>query len=245
MRYVRWLLSRKFATKRIASWLPYRVMAHKSLLLRKLGTADMRLQRNKVKNLDIAARCIDGIVIRPGETFSLWRLVGRPTARRGYLPGMLLSNGQVIEGVGGGLCQLANLLYWMALHSPLTVTERYRHSFDVFPDSGRVLPFGSGATIFYNYLDLALRNDTLQEWQIRVWVGEEYLHGELRTHDPWPYSYKVLEKDHAFYKDVHGQWRRRNKLFRATIDKKTGSVVREDLATENDSLVMYEPNIIA
>ncbi|MFJ8513275.1 VanW family protein [Lysinibacillus xylanilyticus] len=51
---------------------------------------------------------------------------------------------KVKTGVGGGICQLANLLYWMALHTPLIVTERHHHSFDPFPDSGRTLPFGSG-----------------------------------------------------------------------------------------------------
>ena len=45
---------------------------------------------------------------------------------------------------GGGLCQLSNLIYWMTLHTPLTITERYRHSYDVFPDSNRTQPFGSG-----------------------------------------------------------------------------------------------------
>ena len=46
--------------------------------------------------------------------------------------------------LGGGLCQLSNLIYWMTLHTPLTITERYRHSYDVFPDSNRTQSFGSG-----------------------------------------------------------------------------------------------------
>ena len=50
--------------------------------------------------------------------------------------------GEVKTSIGGGICQLANLLYWMALHTPLEVIERHHHSFDPFPDSGRTLPFG-------------------------------------------------------------------------------------------------------
>ena len=59
---------------------------------------------------------------------------------------------------GGRPVQMTNLLYWMTLHTPLTVTERWRHGYDVFPDSNRTQPFGSGATCFYNYMDLMVRN---------------------------------------------------------------------------------------
>ena len=50
--------------------------------------------------------------------------------------------------MGGGLCQLANLLYWMALHTPLAVVERHHHSFDPFPDENRTLPSGRAAVSF-------------------------------------------------------------------------------------------------
>ena len=82
---------------------------------------------------------------------------------------MRLSNGEASAGVGGGICQLANLLHWMFLHSPLTVVERSEHSFDPFPDNGRVLPWGVGCSIVYNYVDLVVRNDTDPTFQIRAW----------------------------------------------------------------------------
>ena len=72
--------------------------------------------------------------------------------------GMVLHNGGFKPGVGGGLCQLSNLIYWMTLHTPLTVVERWRHSYDVFPDAERTQPFGSGATVAYNHIDLQIRN---------------------------------------------------------------------------------------
>ena len=81
---------------------------------------------------------------------------------------MQLSQGKVTVGVGGGLCPLANLIHWMGLHSPLQLTERHHHSFDPFPDEGRVLPFGSGASLFYNYVDLRFRNPTDQTLQLMV-----------------------------------------------------------------------------
>jgi len=136
-----------FARTRSVSALPYLHFEHKTPLLRKLRDVDMQLQYNKITNLKIAAKCIDGILIRPGEVFSYWRLIGNPTARRGFLDGMILQNGKFHAGVGGGLCQLSNLIFWSSLHTPLTVTERHRHGYDVFPDSNRTQPFGSGATL--------------------------------------------------------------------------------------------------
>lgn len=49
----------------------------------------------------------------------------------------MLFLGRIGSDVGGGLCQLSNLIFWMTFHTPLTVTERYRHSHDVFPDANR------------------------------------------------------------------------------------------------------------
>src|SRR6185295_7083492 len=133
----------------------------------------------------------NGVTIRPGETFSFNKVVGNCTRRKGYVVGMKLSNGEAEAGVGGGICQLANLLHWMFLHSPLTVVERSEHSFDPFPDNGRVLPWGVGCSIVYNYVDLVVRNDTAATFQLLVHVGERYLEGELLIDEELPCSYKV------------------------------------------------------
>ena len=137
-----------FANERMVDRFPHVVKRHQSLLRRKLGTSDPMLQENKITNLRIALKSMDGIVLKPGETFSFWHLIGKPTSSKGYIDGLLLSQGEVKTGVGGGLCQLANLLFWLALHTPLEITERHHHSFDPFPDEHRVLPFGSGASVF-------------------------------------------------------------------------------------------------
>ena len=135
----RWATSRADAT----DW--FEVKAHRSLILRPLKDVEMYLQENKRTNLRLAIRPINNIVIKPGETFSLWKLVGRPTARKGYLEGLVLQNGTIQTGIGGGLCQLGNLLFWLFAHSPLIITERYRHGYDVFPDVNRNV--GSNAKV--------------------------------------------------------------------------------------------------
>lgn len=235
--------SERMAMRRKKEKLSVVIAQHESLLIRKLGTIDMRLQYNKIVNLTLAVKQMTGVLIAPGETLSLWRLVGRASRFKGYLPGMLLSQGEVIEGVGGGLCQLANLMHWLALHSPLIVSERYHHSFDAFPDSGRTLPFGSGATIFYNYIDLKLYNPTDRVIQFCVWIDEDHLRGELRTAEPLPYSYKVIEKDHRFTYVAHEKkYYRENALYQQKIDRRTGNKVGEHLLYKNHSEVKYIPN---
>ncbi len=238
---------KKFAGHRSDVTTSARVAVHKSLLLRTLAGTDMRLQVNKVTNLRLGAATVDGLVIMPGETFSLWRAIGRASAGRGYLSGMLLADGKVKEGVGGGLCQLANLLYWLALHSPLTVAERHHHSLDFFPDSGRVLPFGSGASIFFNYIDLQLRNDTPYTFKLRTWVDEKFLRGEIFSDALPPFAYHIEERGHHFYRNNTGDWRRENWLYQISRARSSGAVIEEKLIAHNDAKVLYPMpgNIVA
>ena len=193
--------------------LPVRVKKHGSLLLRELSPDEMALQHNKVVNLRLASARTDGVVIRPGETFSFNKVVGNCTRRKGYVVGMRLSNGDATAGVGGGICQLANLLHWMFLHSPLTVVERSEHSFDPFPDKNRVLPWGVGCSIVWNYVDLVVRNDTDVTFQVHTWVDEKHLRGELRADRPVEHSYKVEARDEEFVR-VGGRIWRRNEIWR-------------------------------
>lgn len=230
-----------WAARRDGSDLPVRLKQHGSLLLRELGADQMHLQHNKVTNLRLATSRMDGLVIAPGETFSFNRVVGNCTRRKGYLDGMKLSNGSPDSGVGGGICQLANLVHWMVLHSPLTVVERSEHSFDPFPDRGRVLPWGVGCSIVYNYVDLVVRNDTEHTFQLRAWVGDRYLHGQLRTDVRPDRTFKVEARAEQFLRR-EGQVFRRNQIWRRVIDRRSGDQVGEEQVLSNCALVVYEPD---
>ncbi|TCC02041.1 vancomycin resistance protein [Kribbella soli] len=232
--------STPYAGTRDVNDLPVRIKRHKSLLLRQLGETEMWMQHNKVTNLKLACAQVDGLVIRPGETFSFNKVVGNATRRKGYVKGMRLSNGRAEPGIGGGICQLANLLHWMVLHSPLTVTQRSTHSFDPFPDNGRVLPWGVGCSIVYNYVDLQFRNDTDQTFQLRVDVGDRYLEGEIRADVAGPESYRVFAKEERFLR-VGADYFRRNEIWRTVIDRRTGTALRDELIRENVALVKYLP----
>lgn len=242
-RYSSWFFDgKKYVNKRSIEKLPFRIKKHQSVLLKKLGESDMELQVNKVTNLKIALKNIDGIIIRPGETFSFCKLVGLPTKRKGYLLGMELTFGEARAGIGGGICQISNLIHWLVIHSPLTVTERYHHSFDPFPDDGRVLPFGSGATVFYNYRDYQFTNNTNHTFQINLWLSDKCLDGELRIDKELDYGYHVYEKDHQFIK-INEQFFRKNEIWREKILKfHSGKVVETELLTKNFARVTYTPD---
>lgn len=213
------------------------VARHQSVLFRALGDSDPRLQRQKVANLRLATAKINGLVIPPGKEFSFWHTVGAPTPARGFVKGMLLAEGEIIEGYGGGLCQLSNLLYWLFLHTPLTVTERFHHALDVFPDSGRVLPFGSGATILYNYIDLRARNTTGVPLQLKVWLTDRHLKGQVLSPERIPGKYHIFEKEHCFVL-YRGRYFRFNEIWREEL--LNGETQRMTKITTNFAPVMYE-----
>lgn len=239
-RLIKWYLNDKRYSRTIADGnLEYPVIDHRSLLVRRLGDSDPRLQYNKITNLKMAANQLNGVLIKPGETFSFWRLVGNATRGKGYLDGLCLVQGQARPGVGGGLCQLSNLLYWMVLHTPLVVVERHRHSFDPFPDCERVIPFGTGATIFYNYIDLQFTNPTTQTFQIEISFDDTYVKGKILSDTPLRISYRVFEQNHRFVM-IDDKYYRGNEIWRETY--MDGVKQQEELLFTNFCTVKYQLN---
>ncbi|HIV19422.1 MAG TPA: VanW family protein [Candidatus Merdivicinus intestinigallinarum] len=246
LRDCRDLFSRtKFARERSPSLLPAVICRHSSLIRRTLGDVDQALQENKAENLRLAVPHVDKILIRPGETFSFWKLVGNCTARKGYREGLIIKNGVPGRGIGGGMCQFTNLLHWMALHSPLEITEHHHHNgVDLFPDYGRKVPFGCGTSILYNYRDYRLYNPTNQTFQFTVWLDEKNLNGELRAQHALDTAYHIQEKDAYFVQEPDGNWYRHNQIYQRVVDKRSGNTVRNQMILENHSRVLYDPSLI-
>lgn len=235
----------RFARERTTDNLPVVVYRHNSLIRRRLGNVNMQLQENKATNLALAVKNIDGLLIRPGETFSVWKQIGRTTERKGYKEGLVIAKGAPGQGIGGGLCQLSNLIHWMVLHSDLTITEHHHHdALDLFPDYGRQIPFGTGTSISYNYIDYRVRNDTSNTYQLRLWVDGEYLRGELRAVDPQPHTFHIHAENEYFSREGDVIYRN-GQVYRDTIDASTGNVIESQLIRTNHARVMYEcpPNI--
>lgn len=241
LRKLLWVKNRSmFASKTSDELLPYPVFSHKTVLYRKLKDVDMWMQENKIINLGIAIRQIDRLLIRPGEVFSYWKWIGKPTKSKGYRDGMILHNGQFNSGTGGGLCRLSNLLFWMAVHTPLTIIERHRHGYDVFPDSNRTQPFGSGATCFYPHGDLMIQNNTDDTYEILLSLDDAYLNGEIRCSRAPCFRYRVVERNHDMKPEYWGGYGRYNELYRQKLDE-NNVVVEETLLVKNAAIMMYSP----
>lgn len=224
--------------------LPCIVKSHSSILLRKLEGVDMRLQENKVINIALACKKVNGIIIKPGETFSFWKTIGRTSKRKGYKEGLVIGkNYGLMPGIGGGLCQMANMIHWLVLNSSLEVTELHHHTDAIFPDERRRVPFGTGTSVSYNILDYRFRNNTDQNIQILVWISDGELCGELRSEKDFPYRYKLIEENHHFRKEGD-KYYRLSQVYRLVIDKKTNKEIKKELILDNHSEVLYDYSLI-
>lgn len=245
LRRLHWIFGHeKYAKSFDELALPVIVCEHNSLVRRQLGNVDMVLQDNKATNLSLAIPKIKGIVILPGETFSFWKLVGNCTKQKGYRDGVVIKNGKASRGIGGGMCQFTNLIHWLILHSPLTIIEHHHHNnVDLFPDYGRKIPFGTGTSIMYNYLDYQFVNNTKQKFQLIIRMDEKYLYGELRSDMSISTSYHIIEENHYFSK-INNEYYRHNEIYRKVYEKDTGNIICNELIVKNHSKVMYDDEFI-
>ncbi len=229
-----------FAKEKSSEPLPTVIYSQKSLIRRKLGNVDLQLQDNKAVNLALSAPKVNGVIIKPGEVFSFWKLVGSCSARKGYKTGLLISKGTIGAGIGGGMCQFTNLIHWLVLHTPLVTVEHHHHDgMDLFPDYGRQIPFGTGTSIMYNYLDYRFKNNTDMKFQLLVHTDGKYLIGEIRAERPLEVTYHIGVENEAFVKRDDGFYRV-GTVYRDRIDKRTGNVLSREVIKENNAKVMYE-----
>ena len=191
----------RYARTRADSLLPYETFFTTSPLLNYDSGFPMEYQFNKVFNLKLAVDCVDRLVIRPGETFSFWQSVRHADRDVPYKDGLNLQDGQITGSYGGGLCQLSTMLYWLFLHTPLTVTERHAHGLEQFPPTTHDLPVGTDATISEGWLDLKVRNDTPQTWQLLVNFDEENMYGAIRCNEPASELFEVYNGSITYLPD--------------------------------------------
>lgn len=243
-RHVKDLLGgKKFATTLQQEKLPNIVAEYSCNLIKRGKGIDLRLQENKAVNIELACKKINGIVIHTGETFSFWRTVGKTTKKKGYKDGRVIIKGKLIPGLGGGLCNLGNTIHYMILHSPLDVVEFHHHSDALAPEEGKRIPFSTGTSVSYNYIDYRFQNNTEQNIQLLVWCADGKLHGELRSEKEFPYTYKIVEEDHHFHQEGE-KFFRISKIYREIIERATGNLINKELILDNHSEVMYDYDLI-
>ena len=225
--------------------LPFKIFSHKSLMRRKLRKVPLAVEEAKVSNLKISVPKVNGILIKPGETFSFWNLVGRCTPQDGYEKGLVVAiDGELEYGTGGGMCQFSNLIHWIVLHTPLDIIEKHHHEqVDMFPDSHRNVPFGCGTSIVYNYFDYRFKNNTNSTYQLLVYLDDEYLYGDLYCSEEQSLNYKVQLNNEKFVEEKNTIYRcgeiyqycfdEKNKLLQKKLIKKNHARVTYDVSDKN------------
>lgn len=210
--------------------LPYEVFTASSLMLNKKSGHAIEYQYNKIHNLKVAAKTMDHLIIRPGETFSFCRCARFADRDTPYKNGLVFSNGQIVSAYGGGLCQLSNLLFWMFLHTPLTIMERHGHAVEDFPPTTEDLPCGTDATISEGWLDLKVKNNTDSVFQLQISFDETYMYGQVLSDLTQPYIYKLFNKSICYF-EMNNRICRRASVDRRQIEKQTNRVTVQHLYT--------------
>lgn len=110
----------------------------------------------RATNVQIAAAAFNGIVLAPGETLSFNNTVGNITRAKGYQTATVFSGGKAVDGLGGGVCQVATTLYDAALYANLEIVERHNHGLPV----GYVKPSHDATVASSSGLDFKFKNNT-------------------------------------------------------------------------------------
>jgi vancomycin resistance protein VanW len=140
----------------------------------------------KLANIRLGAARLDGTVVAPGETFSFWALVGRPSAAAGFQLGRSIRGGIAGGDIGGGLCQVSGIAYEAGLRAGLTVAERHPHSRDLYTEVERFTPLGLDATVVWPYRDLRLLNPHAVPLRFGFAVGGRSVTASVRATAPLP-----------------------------------------------------------
>jgi len=118
-------------------------------------------EKERTENVRLAAESINNVILMPGQEFSYNNIVGERSTERGYKTAKVYQAGQVVDGLGGGICQVSSTLYNAVVKADLEVLERKNHSLPV-----SYVKLGRDATVSYGALDFRFRNN--QQYPVRI-----------------------------------------------------------------------------
>lgn len=157
-----------------------------------LATHEIELKSNpdELANVEIAATAIDGRTVAPYDTFSFNDAVGERSEDRGFRPGLMFCSGQVITGIGGGVCIVSTALYNTVVNAGYQIIERSPHSGAV-----RYAAPGLDAAVVYGYMDLRFKNNTPYPLLIRSKAADGKLSINLYGRKQTGLAVELVRKD--------------------------------------------------
>ena len=130
-------------------------------LLSQYQTTYSTRDTDRTTNLRLAANKINGTVVMPGETFSYNKVVGERTIAAGYKEAPIYVSGKVVDGLGGGICQITSTLYNAVVYANLEIVERSNHQF--IPS---YVTASRDATVVYGSIDFKFKNN--RDYPIKI-----------------------------------------------------------------------------
>ena len=147
----------------------------------------------RTANVRLAAKLVNGTILNPGEEFSYNKVVGPRTAARGFKEAGVFANGEVVDGIGGGICQVSSTIYMAALRANMKITERKNHAFYV-----DYTPKGEDATVVYGSIDFRFKNTSAYPIKIVATSKNNYIRIQIMGTEPdEKVTVKLTKKTHS------------------------------------------------
>ena len=174
--------------------------------------------QNRNTNLQLQCDALNGLVLQPGETFSMNGVLGERTAEKGYKPAPAYSGNRLVNDLGGGVCQGTTTLYNCVLLADLEVVFRACHGVKV-----GYVPLGLDAAVNFLTTDFQFRNNFRFPIQLRAWMEDEYVRMQILGIDEKDYYIKMEtgsgEDDYAYYA----------RSYKCKYDKQTDELISREI----------------
>ena len=202
------------------TYLPPEVLGEDAYFQDILGAYETRYSNNpnRIMNLQLQCENLNGLVLQPGETFSMNGVLGERTLEKGYLPAPGYSGNRLINTPGGGVCQGTTTLYNCVLLADLEVVFRACHGVRV-----GYVPLGLDAAVNYLTTDFQFKNNWGFPIQIRAWLEDERVKMQILGTDEKDYYINMEtgsgEDQYAYYA----------RSYKCKYDKKTNELLSRDI----------------
>lgn len=182
---------------------------------------------NRIHNMAKCSELISGIVLKPGELFSLMRVIGEPSVETGFKTGPMIIHGKLHQVAGGGVCQVSTTLFNMALESGLTIIEKHNHSWDIWGEN-RFIDLGRDASFVYGRKDLIFKNPFKTEIVILLKTDPEKLEFSGRVLSKEPVNIDVEIESHVLKQisGTHGKQDSKDVMVETSCNVRNGNRVR-------------------